>query len=149
MWPRLRATFNSVSIGAIMNLFAPAAVDPASVGTDSAWPVLLQPREPPGDLTEECPGRCTVDGINLATLAGLLEDVQGYEAAIPAEQIVKRYCGLSASKCCLINSVNSSSLKNDGNASTTCTKYVTIMLPRSYTRTNIDIRTNTELNICD
>ena len=24
-----------------------------------------------------------VDGINLATLAGLLEDVQGYEAAIP------------------------------------------------------------------
>ena len=49
----------------------------------------------------------TADGINLATLAGLLEDVQGYEAAIPAEQIVKRYCGLSASKCCcLINSVN-------------------------------------------
>lgn len=31
----------------------------------------------------------TADGINLATLAGLLEDVQGYEAAIPAEQIVQ------------------------------------------------------------
>lgn len=33
--------------------------------------------------------RITVDGTNLATLAGLLEDVQGYEAAIPAEQIVQ------------------------------------------------------------
>ena len=31
----------------------------------------------------------TIDGIDLATRAGLLEDVQGYEAAMPAEQIVQ------------------------------------------------------------
>ena len=48
----------------------------------------------------------TAEGINLATLAGLLEDVQGYEAAIPLNRLYKRYCGLSASKCCLINFVN-------------------------------------------
>ena len=56
--------------------------------------------------------RDTVDGINLATLARLLEDVQGYEAAIPFRTHCKALLRPQCLQCCLIISVSSTSLQS-------------------------------------